>query len=90
MSSSEPGRSGGTTPANSYWLVPFHFYSNEGGEPPHIHVRAADGGCKFWLVQVSLAHNRGVKPRDLRKIEALVYEHRALLLEKYHEIHGRS
>ena len=26
----------------------FHFYSNEGNEPPHIHVRCSDGGeCKF-------------------------------------------
>jgi hypothetical protein len=41
-------------------------------------------------VQVSLAHNRGIKPNDLRRIEALVFEHRALFLEKYHEIHGRG
>lgn len=27
----------------------FHFYSNEGREPPHIHVRASEGECKFWL-----------------------------------------
>jgi hypothetical protein len=68
----------------------FHFYSNEGREPPHIHVRAPEGECKYWLTQVSLAHNRGIKPHDLRKIESLVFEHRTLLLEKYDEIHGRS
>ena len=68
----------------------FHFYSNEGEEAPHIHVRAPDGECKYWLMHVSLAHNRGIKPHDLRKIESLVFEHQALLLEKYYEIHGRS
>ncbi|WP_366144129.1 DUF4160 domain-containing protein [Candidatus Accumulibacter sp. ACC012] len=24
-----------------------HFYSDEGNEPPHIHVRGADCECKF-------------------------------------------
>jgi hypothetical protein len=68
----------------------FHFYSNEGEEPPHIHVRAPHGECKYWLGQVSLAQNRGIKPHDLRKIESLVFEHQTFLLEKYYEIHGRS
>lgn len=68
----------------------FHFYSNESREPPHIHVRAPDGECKYWLVQVGLAHNRGIRPHDLRKIESLIFEHQDLLLEKYHEFHGRS
>jgi hypothetical protein len=27
----------------------FHFYSDEGTEPPHIHVDAGDSECKFWL-----------------------------------------
>ncbi len=27
----------------------FHFYSDEGNEPPHIHVATPDGECKFWL-----------------------------------------
>ncbi|MBW2569053.1 MAG: DUF4160 domain-containing protein, partial [Deltaproteobacteria bacterium] len=26
----------------------FHFYSDEGNEPPHIHVATPDGECKFW------------------------------------------
>ncbi|MCT0254245.1 DUF4160 domain-containing protein [Synechocystis sp. PCC 6714] len=25
----------------------FHFYSDEGLEPAHIHVRSPDGECKF-------------------------------------------
>ena len=27
----------------------FHFYTDEGSGPPHIHVRTPDGDCKFWL-----------------------------------------
>jgi hypothetical protein len=41
----------------------FHFYSDEGNEPPHIHVAAPDGECKFWLEPISLASNKGVDPK---------------------------
>jgi hypothetical protein len=27
----------------------FFFYSNEGSEPPHIHVEAGGKSAKFWL-----------------------------------------
>ena len=65
----------------------FHFYSDERGEPPHIHVRTADGECKFWLDPVVLARNRGLAPHTLREIERLVFEHQAFLMEKYNEYH---
>lgn len=65
----------------------FHFYSNEGSEPPHIHVRGSDGECKFWLEPVALASNRGITVHDLREIERLVFENKQLLLDKYHEFH---
>ena len=61
----------------------FHFYSDEGTEPPHIHVATSDGECKFWLSPVLLAKNRGISAVDIRKVERLVYEHQTLLLEKY-------
>ncbi len=50
----------------------FHFYSDEGQEPPHIHVRTPDGECKFWLSPVRLAKLEGVKPVDARRIEIAV------------------
>ncbi len=63
----------------------FHFYSDEGNEPPHIHVRFGDCECKFWLAPIALARNKGISPHDLREIERLVFEHQNLLREKYHE-----
>ena len=60
----------------------FHFYSDEGSEPPHIHVDAGDCECKFWLTPVGLARNRGMSAVEIRKVERLVFEHQALLLEK--------
>lgn len=67
----------------------FHFYSDEGSEPPHIHVDAGDGECKFWLSPVELARNRGMSPPDVRKAERLVYENQLLFLEKYREFRSQ-
>jgi hypothetical protein len=27
----------------------FHFYSNEGNEPMHVHATKGDAECKYWL-----------------------------------------
>ena len=32
----------------------FHFYSDEGAEPAHIHVDTGDGECKFRLDGMAL------------------------------------
>jgi len=65
----------------------FHFYSDEGKEPAHIHVALPEGECKFWLSPIRLARNRGIAPHTVRVIEKLVFEHHTVLLEKYHEYH---
>jgi hypothetical protein len=67
----------------------FHFYSDEGAEPAHIHVRSGEGECKFWLSPISLARNRGIPARQLGEIERLVFENQQLLLQKFGEYHGR-
>ena len=66
----------------------FHFYSDEGREPPHVHVATADGECKFWLDPVRLARNKGIPPITVQTIEKLVFENLTLLKEKYYEIYG--
>ncbi|MBK5939355.1 DUF4160 domain-containing protein [Halochromatium roseum] len=66
----------------------FHFYSDEGTEPAHIHIRGAEGECKFWLSPSSLARNRGIPAHQLREIERIIYNHQAFLLEQFHEYHG--
>lgn len=63
----------------------FHFYSDEGNEPPHIHVETPDGECKFWLEPIRLARNKGVAPVTLREIEKLVFEHQQFFKEKFDE-----
>jgi hypothetical protein len=63
----------------------FHFYSDEGHEPPHVHVAFGDSECKFWLSPVRLANNKGVPPADLRSIEKLVFQNEDFLKGKFHE-----
>jgi len=65
----------------------FHFYSDEGNEPPHIHVATPGGECKFWLEPVRVAGNKGVSPQNIRRIEKLIYQNLDFLRERYNEFH---
>ena len=67
----------------------FHFYSDEGVEPAHVHVRTPDGECKFWLDPIALAFNRSVKIHNLREIERAIFEHRDTLLKAFYAYHSR-
>ena len=59
--------------------------SNEGHEPAHVHVQDGERLAKFWLEPVVLAASTGFAPRELTRIQALVTEHRSVLLEAWHE-----
>ena len=63
----------------------FFFFSNEGQEPPHIHVKADSDEAKYWLDPVQLAANYGFNVRELTEVERLVEEHRDQLLEAWNE-----
>ena len=63
----------------------FFFYSNEDGEPVHIHVQRDRMLAKYWLEPVILASSTRFPPNDLRKIESLVVENRETLLEAWNE-----
>ena len=66
----------------------FFFYSNEGREPPHIHVKASGDEAKFWLDPVALASNHGFNGRELGEIEQLIEQHLAGFLEAWDEHFG--
>ena len=63
----------------------FFFFSNEGQEPPHIHIKAAENEAKFWLDSIGLAFNHGFRGRELNEIEELVRQHQAEFLEAWNE-----
>lgn len=63
----------------------FFFYSNEGQEPPHVHVKAGGDEAKFWLDPIALATNHGFNGRELSEIQRLVERHRTEFLEAWDE-----
>lgn len=63
----------------------FFFFSNEGREPPHIHVKAEGDEAKLWLNPVTLAANYGFNGRELTRIQRLTEAHRDELLEAWNE-----
>lgn len=66
----------------------FHFYSDEGHEPPHVHVRRAEDTAKFWLRPVGLVFNDGFSPAAIGELTAVVVEHRGEFERKWHEYFG--
>jgi hypothetical protein len=63
----------------------FFFFSNEGLEPAHIHVKSGSDEAKFWLVPVELVANYGFNGRELSQIQRLIEKHRDSLLEAWNE-----
>ena len=67
----------------------FFFFSNEGEEPAHVHVRRGGGVAKIWLEPVRLAYSEGLNPAELRRVRELATQHQAAFLERWHEHLGR-
>ena len=65
------------------------FFSNEGLEPPHIHIQRERSLAKFWLEPVALANATGFPARELRDLERLVVRNRVAWLEAWHEFFRR-
>jgi hypothetical protein len=66
----------------------FFFYSNEDGEPPHVHVQQDRKLAKFWLEPVSLASSVRFAAHELARLERLIVERREQFLEAWNEFFG--
>lgn len=66
----------------------FYFFSDEGNEPAHIHVRSGNGVAKFWLNPVQLAANRGFRGHELNEIRRLVEQHRQAFEDAWNDYFG--
>ena len=64
------------------------FFSGDREEPAHVHVERDRNRAKFWLDPVRMQESDGFRSSGLRRIEALVWEHQALLLRSWHEFFG--
>ena len=64
------------------------FYSNEGSEPAHVHVRSGDMEGKFWLHDLSVAVNAGFPPHEIGDIIRDLRSHRDELLDAWNDHFG--
>jgi hypothetical protein len=63
----------------------FFFFSNEGTEPPHVHVQRERAHAKLWLRPVAVAAVRGFEAPEVNAIEKIVRGNQALFEEAWHE-----
>ena len=63
----------------------FFFYSDEGSEPPHIHVERSDEVAKFWLEPVELVSSSGFSAKEINQLRKLVTENQTRLVQSWYE-----
>ena len=63
----------------------FFFYSNDAGEPAHVHVQEGRKLAKFWLTPVALASSRNFAAHELNALLRLARKHRDDFQEAWHE-----
>ncbi len=68
----------------------FFFYAGDRDEPPHVHVERDDMIAKFWLDPIRLARSGGVSRGEIGRIQKIVIQHQAKLLEAWNDYFGRS
>jgi hypothetical protein len=66
----------------------FFFFSNEGHEPPHVHVEAGGNYAKLWLEPVSLGRSAGFSGPELTALRRIVIEYLETFKEKWDETFG--
>lgn len=68
----------------------FFFFSNENGEPAHIHVQRERALAKFWLRLVALASSTGFSAAELSRLTRLVQDHAVAFSEVWDEFFGAA
>ena len=61
----------------------FFFYSADGVEPPHVHVRRDRLTAKFWLDPLALSNSGGMRSSEIRRIERVVDANRDSFLREW-------
>lgn len=68
----------------------FYFFSNEGSEPVHVHVRKGNGEGKIWLEpEIKEEYMIGYTVKELKQIREIVNEHGETIKSKWHEYFGK-
>jgi hypothetical protein len=70
--------------------IRIYFYSNEKGEPPHVHVEYQGLTAKIWITPVSVASIQGLKAKEVAKAVRIVKKHEKELRGKWNEFFSSS
>lgn len=52
----------------------FFFYSNEGSEPPHVHIEKGDAEGKYWLEPVEEEYMDGFTKSEEKQVKKIIEE----------------
>ncbi len=63
----------------------FYFYSNEFGEPPHVHVDKDGKSAKFWIESLTVVRNRRFTALELREIARIISDYRLDFLRRWND-----
>ncbi len=63
----------------------FFFYSEEGTEPPHVHIEAAERRAKYWIAPVRRHKSDGFRSGELKEIEKIIAENLDSFLKEWYE-----
>ncbi len=67
----------------------FFFYSHEGTEPKHIHIKKGNGIGKMWLMPAEWDYHYGFTVREINRINKIVADNRELLIKKWNAHFGK-
>ena len=65
----------------------FFFYSNEGNEPPHVHVAKGDCELKIWLNNLVIENNFGFKISERRLILKIIKKQKNQFLDQWNKFY---
>lgn len=69
----------------------FFFYSNEGEEPPHVHIEKGDAYGKVWLhPEVEIAYLHQFSPNEERQIQRIISDNLDNFVNKWYAFFGSS
>ncbi len=63
----------------------FFFYSSNGIEPPHVHVKKDKATAKFWLSPVILQRSKFFRDIELREIQKIIEQNKEKYLEAWYD-----
>lgn len=67
----------------------FLFYAND-HEPIHVHVVKGDVSAKYTLSPVALVDNHGLKPAELKMVEAIIEENKEVIAEHWNNFFNKG